>query len=187
MESWSCARIAGRAHAPFYLLSGKAAAPHAPTDRSTCRASYFCRPAHVLLRAKETTISGELAAPVDAHVEVGQTSRQERPPAPRRSEHRLDHGQSMRRKAAVSGSEGQQGHTMGPGAHLDRHVGQELTWPRNSPGPSHLAAHHEEGAPLHLPVHLQDARWTSIEYLKLHESKSQGTRNPQVPESIRLI
>ena len=70
------------------------------------------------------TISGELAAPVDAHVEVGQTSRQERPPAPRRREHRLDRGQSMRHKAAVNGSEGQQGHTMGPGAHLDRHVGR---------------------------------------------------------------
>jgi len=187
MESWSCARIAGRAHAPFNLLSGKAAAPHAPTDRSTCRASSFCRPADVVAprqRDEQTTISGELAAPVDAHVEVGQTSRQERPPAPRRSEHRLDHGQSMRRKAAVSGSEGQQGHTMGPGAHLDRHVGQELTWPRSSPGPSHLAAHHEEGAPLRLPVHLQDALGR---VLKLHESKSQGTRNPQVPESIRLI
>jgi hypothetical protein len=76
------------------------------------------------LRAEEMTISGELAAPVDAHVEVGQTSRQERPPAPRRREHRLDRGQSMRHKAAVNGSEGQQGHTMGPGAHLDRHVGR---------------------------------------------------------------
>ena len=156
---------------------------HGSTDRPT-EPHLSAAQRTLLLRAKETTISGELAAPVAAHVEVGQTSRQERPPAPRRREHRLDHGQSMRRKAAVSGSEGQQGHTMGPGAHLDRHVGQELTWPRSSPGPSHLAAHHEEGAPLRLPVHLQDALGR---VLKLHESKSQGTRNPQVPESIRLI